>query len=51
MVRGLLSETTLVGSGLAVINRAPKHTYAKIRIVTSHINPLIMKPNKVGISR
>ena len=28
-----------------------KSTQAKIRIGISHINPLIMKPNKVGISR
>ena len=32
------------------LTRAQKSTQAKIRIGISHINPLIMKPNKVGIS-
>ena len=33
-----------------VVYRAPKKHISKIRIGISHINPLIMKPNKVGIS-
>ena len=32
------------------VYRAPKKHISKIRIGISHINPLIKKPNKAGIS-
>ena len=34
----------------SVLTRAPKKHISKNRIGISHINPLIMKPIKVGIS-
>ena len=41
---------TVEGVGFNTVDRAPKKHISKIRIGISHINPLLRKPNKVGIS-
>ena len=45
-----LNEVVELGPNCSNIVGPQKSTSAKIRIGISHINPLIIKPNKVGIS-